>query len=960
MRKNIISLFVIGAMLLSMSWVRAEESSPAAFPEIRGGTAAKLDNLSLDGDVIGASYAGSSARFDNVDFGTEGIGGISLLIGVPGEHAGKRIEFYIDSLDGEPFAYIEPADTGGFGTRQWQEGVLLDGEITGIHSVYFLYTAPGCGDVEAFRLMPVKEGAAVNVPPDLIGSGAEKAFAELWALDILEWDGESNFGAADILTAGAFARMAAMLKGTRETGELLAACGLAESAPITAQKACELLVRLLGREKLTLDTEIDFVAEASKAGIQISGDREAALDGLAAIQLLYAASAAEPVTVKKNQDGGKENTMTFEILQDNTLLIAYRKIHKLDGVLTMDSVTGLDETSDLSQNEVLIDGYIYEIGQCDVSGLLGHGVDFYYEEGPDVNTLLYIAKAQKDQSITVEANNIDSYANRTLKYFDENDRLKSRKIPDDAKIIYNGLAISRYSESIFNIGSGTVELIDNDGRDDIEVVTIWDSIDYLAAGVVDGVLYLEDADQFPDGIDLLSGEHEIVLIDNKGAPTDYDRIAENNVCSISKAEAMDGSAVRYTIAVSKKTASGIVGAVNQNEHTITIGGQEYPIAKAFDPSVLAGISSGNELRAYLNRYGEMAFIQRESAVRKLAYLVKSYADENEDVFIRLFTEDGEMVTYRCDENIQINNIKPENVMDHLMVDGATRNEVLLYTLNGQGNVRKITFPESEDAGAADTGLYHYFDVSGVKFKYNTGSLGGKAVLANDFICFKIPEDPMDYEKYAVGGKDFSDDEPLVMKCYNRSQGQLDISVGVLSYDPDSPFITDGADIYYVLGVETGLNADDEVTVQLEYYNGGGKTIETAPVAEGGRETALALKRGDAIRFAKTKAGEIGAITKMFSVEDGEILNGSTGFNAHTQIVSGTVYKKQGSLIQLAENEEVFNCSGAAVYLYYGPDKPLEIGGLTDLIGRKNASRGTDIYLYARYSSVRSIVVDMRN
>ena len=959
MRKKILSFLIIGILLLNISWVWAEEAVLAPFSEIRGSSAVSLNNLSLSGDVIGASYTGSSAQFDNVDFGTEGIGGISFLVGVPSEHAGKRIEIYIDALGGEMIGYIEPKATNGFEDRKWQEAELIDGDVTGIHSVFLFYTDTGCGDIEAFQLMPYQE--ETNLPSDLTGSGVEQQFAALWALDVLEWDGESAFGVADNLTAGQFAKMAAMLKGTEETATLLSACGLADSAQITKGQACELLIRLLGRERLILDAEADFVQEASKAGIQIHGDRGDALNKLEAIQLLYAASEAEPVTIKRSQDGSKENVMTFEIIEDNTLLIEYRNIYKLDGVVTMDSITGLDDVSDLSKEEVLIDGYIYGTGQCDISGLLGHHITFYYEEGANENILLYVEKTQKDQSLFIEAKDVAQYSNRTLKYYDENEKQRSQKIPDNAKIIYNGLAISRYSEGLFSINSGTIELISNDGREGIEVVKIWNFTDYLAEGVVNSVLMLKDAQQFPEGIDLESGNADIMVVNSNGEPMDVERIAAENVCSIAVAEAMDGSSELYTIAVSKKTVSGMVKMIDHSERIITINDAQIPIAKAFDQNVLASINTASEIKAYLNCYGEMAFIERESVVQKLAYLIKSYTDENEDVFVRLFTEDGEMATYRCDNNLRINNIKPDNIMENLtLADGSARNEILLYTLNSQGNVRRMTFPESEADGKVDTGLYHYFDVSGATFKYNSGSLGGKSILASDFICFKIPKDLMAYDQYDIVGKaTFSDDEPLVMKCYNRSQDQLDIDIGVLTYDPGSPYISDGTDIYYLSDTTIGLNADNEIAVWLEYYRGTNKTTESAPVSEENVEMALDLKRGDAIQIIKNKEGEISVINRMFSVEEGEVFKGSQNFNALIQIVSGKIYKKQGNLIQFAEEGEVFNCSGAAVYLYYGPDKALQIGDLSNLNGL-DIGQGKPVYLYARYSTVRSIVVDMRN
>lgn len=130
-------------------------------------------NGSGDAAYIGGIYANSYAAYQYLNFGELGIRGLDITYAVPEEHKNKTMYFWIydgdtDGIsadngilkkDGQPvgtkFAEFTTIATDPTAWDRYQTGqaTILDSAITGIHTVFVTFTAPGVGNFRCFQFM---------------------------------------------------------------------------------------------------------------------------------------------------------------------------------------------------------------------------------------------------------------------------------------------------------------------------------------------------------------------------------------------------------------------------------------------------------------------------------------------------------------------------------------------------------------------------------------------------------------------------------------------------------------------------------------------------------------------------------------------------------------------------------------------------------------------------------------
>ena len=708
-----------------------------------------------------------------------------------------------------------------------------------------------------------------------------------------------------------------------------------------------MIMKLLGRDVLIGDN-IDWYSVAADIDVRVSVSPDENLDWFSAMDLIYDTLDAEPAVLERVEgaEGGKK--AIFTVRKDNTLLMEYRKIYKSSGILTMDSITGLDGVSDIGEGRVLIGKYIFDVGDCDVTDLIGCDVEYYFKSTDYENILLYIAPSVKNQITTVVSKDIVDYSNRTLTYYN-GEKNKTIKIPDDAKIIYNGLVVSKYTEDMFKMDSGSIELICNN-RDSVpEVVKIWDTKDYLFTACVDDVIYLKDANNktipldAPGYITVLHGTGSRAVVPEK--------LAENTVITVAEVQAIDKSYILYNVYTSKKTAEGTIRGKDIENRVLNISGTDYAMSGYFAENNAASLSIGNDIKAYLNTFDEIAFTDTASISNMLGYLVKYWVDEDtDDVMVKIFDENGDMKTYRCADNLYINRNKSTDIETDL----SGTEKLMLFSANNSGVLKKINFAEAEATGNAQNGLYHYFDVSDELYKDGSMALGGKTVLSSDFTYFEIPLDTTAYERYRVSNKTFRDDAKVTMKCYNRHQDKLDITVGVSTYDPADQDINPNADVFYIADIKEEYDDTNEVRITVSYYDGANQKLVKKKMNIECHAAISGIKVGDGVKISLDEAGEIAGVEKVLSPENSWIYPGATHFGAQNRYEKGNVVKKQDNLIQLVANGEVYNLKNTAVYIVENDE--VRLGTSRDVLSAETMQTGSEVYMFIWYGKVKSLII----
>ena len=949
MKKKFLSVLTVLTILVSMITVFAEDTLSLT-DGVGMSSKSEYSGVTISGTTAGSPSNGGWIKFENVDFGKTGIAEFMVNVAMADGYVGCALKFYIDN-ESSPFAELVVPSTGGWGKWAWANATVLNDTVFGVHSVTMRYTTSGPGDVKSFKMVPMQEEGGVSIPETIIGTAFEEKFEILAALGIVEWDGESNFDLTAELTAQTLVEAAMMLKNENDSEkikEFLQKCSITGKDKITTEKACEVFVRLLGYDYAMLNGET-FTQMAD----QIELDYITALDDVVtweeAIRMLYSATEISPAVIVPKNSPTNNTLSTLEVYENNTMLIEHRDIYKSKGVVTMTSATGLDDVSTISDNQVLIGNYIFEVGECNVLGLLGYAVEYYYHEGDYDNTLLYIKKSKRNSITELKAKDILDYSdNRVVCEIDGKE--KTINIPDNAKLIYNGLATSKFDDSMFNMNSGSMEIISNNGDSAPDVVKLWNTTDYMTDGVFDDILYLRTADD--KKINLDDANNKVDLTNAVGKAIDASKIKEDTVVTIAEVQAIDGSFTLYTITNVNNTVSGTVQYASSSSEMLRIDGEGIPMSTDFAKGAGANIKTGQTIKVYLNKYGEAAFTETSISTDLIGYVVKSYLDDNDDAYVRIFTEKGEMIDYLCYEKIYIDGVKANNAQS--AHDLLQEDKLVIFSTNNKGEIRKINFSKPNSDTGDDNGLYYYGNITG-QYKANVGALGGKYVLSNDFIRFQIPQESTDYQNYVVTSSRFVNDSNVTMECYNKQKGKLDVSVGLQKYNPAKPEVSLGIDVCYVVDKEIALSKNDEVVTMLTYYNGIGKQLEQRAVSVTNSSVADTLKIGDGIRFETDIYDEIVGLKRLFSPADSTVIDTGTEFAARSRIAKGNVYKKQDSIIKLDGGDgEVINCASVVVYVL--DDDKVEIGSLSDIYDSDVKASGSEVYIYLKYGEAISLIV----
>ena len=987
MKKRIVSLLTSLIMSLSISPVLAEETAeivnPSIFDGIKAATANEVVNAYIQGSAIGGTNSSSYAVFENVDFGTTGLATLLLNIGTQTEYAGGKVRFHIDDKDSAPFAEVTVQGTGSFGVYKWQEATLLDANISGINTVYVTFSANGTGNMTEFKATPKQSSSSdISVPQSVINAGIKDEYLVLTALDILSYDETAPFDPSAQVIASDFAKAALMMTG--EKGEhaivnLVSVCDLAETEAMNAEKACEMIIKLLNRQMLVLEGT-SFYEYARELDIKCDTAADYPLDWTNAVKLLYAATEVAPVEIKSvhQEDGSLKATYTAR--ENNTLLLEHRNIRKAKGVLTMDRVTGIKGVNDIGENQVLIDDYIFDLGDCNVDGLLGYEIEYYFESGDYEDTLIFAKKTDRNYTINIEAVDIEDCKNGTLEYYDGT-KMKTVRLPSDVCVINNGLADSTYEDADFVITDGNIELISNNRDEIIDVVKIWNTKDYLYAGIVNDTIYFKDSDFT---IPYKNNNIKFNLMSKEGLTMSMSRLSENQVFTVSEATTMDENLVVYNIWVNTKPVSGIVKSISREDRQIRIDDKDYILSGDFAKNRSQGISVGMEKKFYLNKYGQITFAESNVVSNKIGYIVKAYTDEeNEDtVYVRIFGEDGVMTTYKCYEKITVGGHKKTS--GTAILTAVDQNALCVFSTNARGEISKLNFAknnneEIENGKNADdaNGVYFYLDTgsSGLVYRPESRSMGGQIIIQKGFLTFMVPEDKSMYDKYYIRTSDFSYTYIKNLECYNTKFDAFDANYGVIEFatTTSSIAVNNESEICYINDITEEWNGS-EVEMIIGYYGNNGKyttvRAETGvPVVRATDNTATTdsatdiietvvdksdLKPGDAVRFA-TENGEITKIVKFFGVDwQGDVLNRTLSFDATSKLSYGNVSKKRDKTIQLDGQTEVLNVDGARIYVF--ENDSITEGSILDIASAEHASSGSKVFVYQKAATVKSLLI----
>lgn len=330
----------------------------------------------------------------------------------------------------------------------------------------------------------------------------------------------------------------------------------------------------------------------------------------------------------------------YSPVDSGTLLEERLRLYTAEGRMTKNSRTALNGASSVKDNIIAIEFKDYET-ETNYDELLGSYVICYYTLDNGNKTVKYVHAAKKNEEISIKKENILGVHGGTITYYD-NDKSRTVTVPGDAYVIYNYFSYVNYPVDVFDIATGELRLLDNNGDGKIDVAFVNEYTNSLLTGVdsyndklltVGEVIDIDYVTKRDMLIDALSGN--AIMLDN--VPT-------GKLVSIFKNIENGGK----TVYINHGIAEGKLESVN-NE-SVFIGGKEY---KCTITSKLRG-KVGKNIRLYLD-YAGIAVQIDDSYRTEVSYGYILNAGNKSGIEklpqIRMLTQDGNVVIYETPETI---------------------------------------------------------------------------------------------------------------------------------------------------------------------------------------------------------------------------------------------------------------------------------------------------------------------
>ncbi len=805
---------------------------------------------------------------------------------------------------------------------------------------------------------------AANLPEDVANTKYAEAASVLGALNIMIGDDTGAFRPEDTVSRAEFAKIAVHTLGLEEVAEsskdvskfpdvssdywangyinVAASQGLVigdddgrfrPSDGISYQEACTILVRLLGYEPAALTKgqyPTGYLVQANELGLTkkaVSPSTEGCSRGITA-QLTYNA-----LTVNLMEATGFGSDIQYEIV-DKTVLEDKLGVEKHTGTVTGNSITRLDSTSSLTEEQVEIGtGNILNVGTSKADRLLGYFVTYYVKTDDNDEKTIILAQvdANKNQEIIINASDLAAElkeGDTKVTYFpDEDSDAEEIELSEGYKVIYN----DKFATALKNPATGTVKVLDTNRDDKYDIVFINEYVNYVVDDVSTVSLKVYDKyDQAPLSLDTKTNKKlTVILEDMNGNDVKAEDLKEWDVLSVYK----NTDYVRAVL--SRDTVSGKITERSNVSEVVVIDEKEYEVAENIKYADLTLELEGEFLLDMNGKIAGYNAVSRKGT--NYGYLIAAGVSGTIDevLSIKIFTDTGAVKTFDAAEKIKIDDkssLQSKAALTELKNGQETVKPIMItYTLNSDGEINLIdraddktgSFPTSfaKEIFALNykgEGLV-YKEASGkLNILDNQGKITGSIAVNKDTKIFSIPKDETDSEKMEIASLSlFADGSTYDVEVYDMTENMTasvirvtnTVNVGKI----ESP-------IAIVDRITTTNNADGEQVDKLYVMeNGEYKVLTTEDADTLIKEGTTKLQAGDVIQYTTNAKGEIEKFTLLFEMENkGTEFTKTYGNDNEMLMVYGKVTKKFNDSVNVSVNGGTainYSTEDATVYKY---------------------------------------------
>lgn len=584
---------------------------------------------------------------------------------------------------------------------------------------------------------------------------------------------------------------------------------------------------------------------------------------------------------------------------DKTLMNQTYKITQEYGIVNGTYYAYINGNEITDDDEVEIGGMVYQVAEgVDPEQYLGNIVDFYYMtdvEKYNRDVIIYMEpRAGKNSSVTVNAQDIYSFADNEITYADEKtNKEKKIQITENTVVALNGQPYYTYGQDDLKLKEGNMTIISHHANLSTADVVI---INEFYDGVVERIASTSKQVIFKNNTNASSALALPALVLDEEDSTYRTRLTMNG-SDVKVEDINKGDVITYTVSKDGKYIRGYVskddvyGQVTEikTEKTaagevqkIKVEGNEYYISKYSN----AKISAGSTLDFVLSFDGRIVGTKTVAANGgNYAFLIATRMEEgslNSTAKFKMFTSDGEVKIFDGADKIKSNVVADgntgtiKNYKANEFVNAASRAFVdptlVIYETNSAGLIKTIYKPVNY------TDTYSPYDELGFGMYYKNSSarlqnrLIASCAIDDSTVIFKVPYTDRDRDTdYQVTKASEIENGSYNVEIYDIERGVA--SVLVIKYAEETT-VKDTANILVVDELVQAYDPEtEEVVTQINGFAGGKEATfivdeDVTLASKGGGidvswKTIDDLEKGDVIQYTLGSNGYISIYRVLF-------------------------------------------------------------------------------------------------
>lgn len=546
---------------------------------------------------------------------------------------------------------------------------------------------------------------------------------------------------------------------------------------IEPEHALIILVKIMGYDYLAQNKGSYFAAAQDKKLLNRVGfsysDKLTYAEAYNLIYNAFNADISDYNEIDGRPDGNKKETLLYK----------RHNIATVSGTISDDGMTSLYGESSILKDEISVqyDGTNEITLKCSdafKADALGKKADVYYKENAETGDYEVVSLCQienRNNVVKINPSYIVKLETETdggylyTYYIDETDEDNELEasVSSEHKLIYNGKA---YDSNLLPEGKtyidllkpelGVITLIDNDGDDYFDIVSVYDYETFVVGSVnpTDKIIYSQTSVGQPK-IDLSSKSLTYTLSDEKGESVSLSDFGEYAILSVAKS--LDGK--MYDIKVSKKSITGTVSEKTTDK--IVVSGGEfkivYPKKNGQDVEYLA--TAGTTGTFYFDVFGNIAYVKSNSLSNDdvIFGYVNVYGVDSkrltDTLTIKMFTSRGIYKDYKLAQKVTIDGVKYKDYNEMLTaldrgirdINGDKVSPLIRIKLDDDNMVYWV---DTCYEGQRESESIVKLDVSGTKRYFSRSiAFSGDIGVASDSVIFNVPDtnEEFDPEKASI-------------------------------------------------------------------------------------------------------------------------------------------------------------------------------------------------------------------